>query len=271
LPAVPDLPSFTIVTAVLNAAPTIEEALASVRDQEYAGEVEHVVVDGGSTDGTVEILERTPGIRFISEPDEGLSDAMNKGIAMAAGDVIGDLNADDRYEPGAIAAAGRAFAENPGVEWVTGPCRIIDGDGAEIRQSVTAYKNFFLRHYSLPLYLTHNFVSAPSTFARRDALQAIGGFDRRYRVSVDYDVWLKLARRGDPVVLDRYLAAFRMVEGTLSMSGFETQFAEHAEQARRHGNGHALPVAVNQLLSRGIVLVYRAMRARRRFSESRAG
>jgi hypothetical protein len=159
---------------------------------------------------------------------------------------------------------GQAFASNPGTEWVTGLCRIVDGGGAEIRHGVTAYKNFFLRHYSLPLYLTHNFVSAPSTFARRDALLEVGGFDTRYHVSVDYDVWLKLARRGDPVVLDRYLAAFRMVEGTMSMSGFETQFSEHAEQARRHGEGHPVAVAVNQVLSRAIVLVYHGMRARRR-------
>ena len=260
----PDLPSITIVTAVLNDAPTIGEALASVGAQEYAGEVEHVVVDGGSTDGTVEILERTEGIRFISEPDEGLSDARNKGIAMARGEVIGVLNGDDRYEPGALAAAGQAFAENPDAEWVTGRCWIIDGDGQEIRHPVTVYKNFLLERYSLPLYLTHNFVSDPSTFAKRDALLEIGGFDTRYRISVDYDVWLKLARRGDPIVLDRYLASFRMVEGTLSMSGFDLQFREQAEQARRHGDGHALAVALNQLLSRTIIAIYHVLRARRR-------
>src|SRR5204862_487730 len=83
------------------------------------------------------------------------------------------------------------------------------------RRSITAYKNALLRRYSHRLYLTHNFISSPATFFRADALRAVRGFDERYRISVDYDVQLKLARRGDPIVLDRDLAAFRMTAGTL--------------------------------------------------------
>jgi glycosyltransferase involved in cell wall biosynthesis len=260
---VPPLPSITIVTPAFNAAATIEQTLASVRAQEYAGELEHLVIDGASIDGTVALLDRA-GVRYVSEPDRGLAHAMNKGFELARGEVVGELNADDVYAPGAIAAIGEAFAAQPEAEWATGRCNIIDGDGREIRRAVTAYKNALLRRYSLPLYLTHNFVSAPATFFRRDALLELGGFDQRYRISVDYDLQLKLARRGDPIVLDRDIASFRMVEGTLSMSGFERQFAEHAEQARRHGDGHRVAVATNQALSRGIVLAYRTLRAARR-------
>jgi glycosyltransferase involved in cell wall biosynthesis len=260
---VPALPSITIVTPAYNAAATIEQTLASVRAQDYAGELEHLVIDGASTDGTVALLAQA-GVRYVSEPDRGLAHAMNKGFELARGEIVGELNADDVYAPGALAAVGKAFAANPRAEWVTGRCTIIDGDGREIRRAVTAYKNALLRRYSLGLYLTHNFVSAPATFFRRDALLQLGGFDERYRISVDYDLQLKLARRGDPVVLRRTLSSFRMVEGTLSMSGFERQFAEHAEQARRHGDGHRVAVAANQALSRAIVLAYRALRASRR-------
>ena len=84
---------------------------------------------------------------------------------------------------------------------------------------------------------------------------------------MDYDVFLRIARRWDPVVLDQDLAVFRMEQGTLSIEGFEQQFAEHAEQARRHGSGHPVPVAANQVISRGIVLVYRLLRARRRSAQ----
>lgn len=261
-PAAP-VPAITIVTPALNAAATLEQTLASVRDQRYDGDVEHLVIDGGSTDGTVELLRRA-GVRYVSEPDRGLAHALNKGIALARGDVIGELNADDVYAPGALAAVGAAFASHPEVDWVTGRCPIIDGEGREIRRPITRYKNALLRRYSLTLYLTHNFVSAPATFFRRDALLELGGFDERYRISVDYDLQLKFARRGDPVVLQRDLACFRMFAGTLSMSGFERQFAEHAEQARRHGDGHHAAVAANQAISRAIVLVYRALRAGRR-------
>jgi GT2 family glycosyltransferase len=130
----------------------------------------------------------------------------------------------------------------------------------EIRRAISAYKNALLRRYSAGLYLTHNFISAPATFFRRAALESVGGFDERYRISVDYDLQLRVARQHDPLILRRYLASFRMVGGTLSMSGFQTQFREHAEQARRHGDGHGVAVALNQAISGGIVAIYEAMR-----------
>jgi glycosyltransferase involved in cell wall biosynthesis len=256
-----DPPLITIVTPSFNAAATIEETLRSVREQDYA-HVEHVVVDGGSTDGTVEILERAERVRFVSEPDRGLSHAMNKGVLMARDAIIGWLNADDVYLPGALSAVAAAFMARPEAEWATGRCLIIDGDGREIRRGATAYKNFFLRRYSRSLYLTQNFISAPATFARREAYLR-HPFREDYAMSMDYDVFLQLAQAGDPIVLDRDLACFRMMEGTLSMSSFERQFAEHAEQARAHGAGHPVPVAINQAVSRLIVLVYRALRALR--------
>jgi glycosyltransferase involved in cell wall biosynthesis len=255
---VSDLPTITVVTPSYNAAATIEETLRSVREQDYP-HVEHLVVDGGSTDGTVAILERAEAIRYVSEPDRGLSHALNKGVAMACGAIIGWLNADDLYLPGALRAIGEAFAVRSEAEWATGRCLIVDGDGREIRKSATAYKNFFLRRYSYSLYLTQNFISAPATFVRRDAYQR-HPFREDYAMSMDYDIFLQLAQEGDPIVVDRPLACFRMTEGTLSMSSFERQFAEHAEQARLHGDGHPIAVAINQALSRLIVLVYQALR-----------
>jgi len=259
----------TIVTPVYNAVATVGETLESVRSQGYPA-LEHVVVDGGSSDGTVDVLERAEDIRYVSEPDRGRVDAVNKGVAMASGDVIGFLNADDRYEPGALRAVGEALAAEPDRVWATGYCRIIDGSGREIRRGVTAYKNFLLRHWSFRLYLTQNFVSDPATFVRRRALDEAGPLDERYRISHDYDLWLRIARHGDPLVLRSYLSSFRMVEGTLSMAGFERQFAEHAEVARRHGGGHPLAVAANTVLSWLIVLAYRALRARRELRARRA-
>jgi glycosyltransferase involved in cell wall biosynthesis len=258
------LPSITVVTPCLNAEATIQQTIDSVAAQDYPRElVEHLVVDGGSTDATVEIVERA-GLRYVSEPDRGLSDALNKGLAMATGDVFAELNADDLYLPGALSRVGRTMAEQPGAEWVTGPCLIVGADGEEIRRGVTAYKSFFLRRWSYRLHLVQNFVSAPATFVRTAALRELGGFDERFRYSMDYDVWLKLGRRGPPVVLDEPLAAFRMAGESLSLTGFERQFEEHALNAREHGRGHPLAVAANRATSRAIVLAYRAGRFSRR-------
>ncbi len=258
-----ELPSISVLTPCLNAVETLEECLESVREQEYP-RLEHVLVDGGSTDGTLGVLQAATGIRWISEPDEGRPDAANKGVALSSGQIVAWLNADDRYEPGALRAVGEAFARDREAMWVTGYCRIIDAEGREIRQAITAYKNLLLRHFSFPLYVTQNFISDPATFVRRSVLEEVGPLDNRYPISHDYDLWLRVARRWTPVVLRRYLSSFRMTEGTLSMSGFERQFAEHAEVARRRAADRRIAVRMNAAISRLIVLVYRALRARRK-------
>ena len=132
-------PTISIVTPCLNAAATIGRTLDSVASQGYLG-VEHVVVDGGSTDGTLELLAQFPEVKVISEPDEGLSDAVNKGIALASGELVGWLNADDWYLPGALAAVAVAAEANPGAEWFTGGCPIVDGTGRQIPGGVTPLK-----------------------------------------------------------------------------------------------------------------------------------
>lgn len=258
-----ELPSITIVTPTFNAAATIEETLASIAQQEYPA-LEHLVVDGGSTDGTLAILEREAAagnLKFISEPDDGLSDAFNKGVAVATGEWIGWLNADDLYEPGALRAIGAAIAsDGEQREWATGRCKIIGGDGAESRKAVTRYKNWLLGHYSLGLYLTNNFISSPATFFRANAAAELGhALDTRFKYSADYDLWLRLARRGDPLIVDADVAAFRMADDSLSITGFEEQFVEHAQNARENGAGHPLSVAVNRVLSRMIVWIYRSI------------
>jgi glycosyltransferase involved in cell wall biosynthesis len=267
-PGAAGIPAISVVTPCLNSAATLQQTLDSVRAQDYPG-VEHIIVDAGSRDGTLDILAAAPGIHYISEPDRGLSDGLNKGIRMSHGDLVGWLNADDVYLRGALDAVSRAYQEHPDALWITGPCIIIGADGREIRRGATAYKNFLLHRYSFSLYLTQNFISSPATFMTRAGLKQVGLFDIDLKYSMDYDVWLRLARLADPVIADRPLAAFRMHEGSLSMSGFQEAFAEHARVARHHGAGHAIPVRVNTAMSRLIVAVYRVLALVRRVRRPR--
>jgi len=259
-----DVPRISIVTPCLNSESTLERTMASVWSQAYPN-LQHVIVDGGSTDGTLSILGRYPGAEVVSEPDDGLGDALNKGLRRTSGNIIGWLNADDLYEPGALLRVARLFQETERAVWLSGSCKIIDADDSEIRSGVTLYKSALLRRYSYSSLLFNNYICAPSTFFTRTAYERIGEFDTQYKYAMDYDFWLRVGRLGPPIRELAPLAAFRMAPGTLSMSGFETQFDEHATIARRHAHGsERIFSEANALFSRLIVAIYHAMAWRSR-------
>lgn len=250
----------SIVTPCLNSERTLRRTMESVWGQAYP-RLQHIVVDGGSADGTLDILRDYPDAEVTSERDNGLCDALNRGLRRARGVIIGWLNADDVYEPDALQRVGEAFRESPEAQWLTGPCRIIGADDEEIRRGVTRYKSALLRHYSYRSLLLNNYVSAPSTFFAAAVLEQVGLIDEKYRYAMDYDLWLRIGRLGPPLVLHpRPLASFRMTPGTLSMSSFERQFDEHAAIAMAHAKGADKAAAVlNTILSRVIVRIYRTM------------
>src|SRR5438309_5772154 len=128
--AEPSLPLVSVVTPSLNQGAYIEETIRSVLDQDYP-RIEHIVVDGGSTDGTLEILRRYPHLTWVSEPDGGQADAVNKGFRLAEGEIFGWLNADDLYLPGTISAAVAVLRET-GCGLVHGGWRQIDEEGKTI-------------------------------------------------------------------------------------------------------------------------------------------
>jgi len=127
------LPPMTILTASRNGGAFLREALESVRSQDYP-ELEHIVIDACSTDGSLALLKKYPDITVISEPDEGSHDALNKGIARAAGEIIGFLNVDDIYPPGVLVDVGRIFASDPEVDVVVGHSIVFEDDEAGRRK-----------------------------------------------------------------------------------------------------------------------------------------
>lgn len=184
----PPAKRISILTPSFNSADFLERAINSVRNQR-ATEVEHIVVDAASNDGTLEILRRYPEIRWISEPDRGQSDAMNKAFAMSTGEIIGNLNSDDYYLPGAFNAINHAFSD-PNVMFVVGRVRIEpDGHPAWINDPQTGYKDM-LQWWYRDAYCRN----PVGFFYRREVHEAIGGFDVENHNTMDLDFLLRARR-----------------------------------------------------------------------------
>lgn len=255
------LPTLSIITPSYNQAAFVEQTLRSVLEQAYPS-LEYQVMDGGSTDGTVEILRRHGDrVRWVSGPDAGQAAALNEGFRVTSGEVVAWLNADDVYLPGALAAVGEMFARRPEVEWLYGRCPIIDGAGAPARGFVTAYKEFWMRRYSYRRLLVENFLCQPAVFFRRRLLDRAGPIDTRYRNAFDYELFLRMGELARPAFLDRELARFRVHTGSKTSSDFDRSFREERDAARAVARGrHPVLMARHDLNRVKLLLAYRLLR-----------
>lgn len=198
---------FSIVTPSLNQAQYLSEALRSVQEQTYPN-YEHIVIDGGSTDDTLRILKEFSGtgtLRWVSEPDRGQADALNKGFRLATGDVIGWLNADDRYLPGCFEEVSEFFDRNPGVDVVYGDYRFIDHAGRVLRYRKEIDYDLFILKYLHVLY-----IPSTASFFRRSIFDEGYYLKEEYHYAMDYEFFLRLAlSRYRFAHISRYLADFR--------------------------------------------------------------
>ncbi len=255
-------PKITVVTPSLDQRAYVERAVRSVLDQEGDFDLEYLVHDGGSTDGTIEILRRYEGrLRLVVEPDAGQADAVNRGLRAATGDVVGWLNSDDLLYPGALARVADAFRGDPGLVWLHGRCEIVDREDRPIRRWVGAYKHYRCRHYSRRSLLVENYVSQMTVFWRRSVMERIGYLDPSMKYSFDYEYWLRLSALGDPLYLPERVAAFRWYETSKSGASFERQFQEDEEAFRRHAPPGVLLHAHKRLRTAQILGAYRLLRA----------
>ncbi len=206
-----ELPKISIVTACLNHGEYLEDAILSVMHQGYPN-FEHIVVDGASKDNTLEVLKRYPHVHWISEPDRGQSDALNKGFRMATGDLVGWLNADEYYLPGALDTLAKAATENPKVDVFYADYIFVDKDG-RLQKANTAHPF----DYRILLYYGC-FVCTVTTFFRREVFEENLLLDEHYRVVMDFEYFVRLAASGKTFkYIDRLLGAFRWLGTNASL------------------------------------------------------
>jgi glycosyltransferase involved in cell wall biosynthesis len=219
-------PLVSIITACYNAADSIEAAIRSVRAQTYP-DIEHIVIDGGSSDGTADIIRgHADGLAYwVSERDKGISDAWNKGLAKATGSVIGMLNADDLYDPEAVATAVSAL-EAGGRCIVYGTTRFFD---REPSVTVAVGDKVFD-----PAVLEYGFGFMHTTcFVPKAVYDEVGGFDTRYRIAIDTDFLLRCHYLGIPFHKTGIVTHMRT--GGLSQRRFTQAYREYLSQLRDHG------------------------------------
>jgi glycosyltransferase involved in cell wall biosynthesis len=220
-------PKFSIVTPSFNQRAYIEEALLSVKNQAYL-QVEHIVVDGDSTDGTVEVLRDYGGrpgwghLRWISEPDHGQSEALNKGFKMASGQIVGWLNSDDCYRTECFSIVADAFEKNPAADIIYGDYTWIDQHGTflKLRREIEFSPFVLLYHRVSPL-------PTPSSFFRRRIFEENNFIDVKYHYSMDHEFFLRLAQKGFHFQhIAQVLADFRWQPDSKSSKAPEKQIEE---------------------------------------------
>lgn len=228
-------PLVSIVTPSYNQAQFLEETILSVKRQSYSN-IEHIIVDGASTDGSIEILRRYEGtynMRWVSEPDQGQAEAVNKGFRMAKGEIVGWLNSDDMYaDEGSIQAVVDAFQRWPDADVVYGDVLYVSEDGTILRvQCVPSFSYRCLLQWC--------FLEQPAVFLRRSIVES-HQLDVGVRLAVDYEYWLRIGRIYRFYHLPRVLAVDRNHSRRLSISRGEELNDVSAQLRRKYGNRDSL-------------------------------
>lgn len=230
------VPLITIITPSFNQGCYIEETIKSVLSQTYLN-IEYIVMDGGSTDNTIEILKKYKDkIKYFSEKDNGQADAINKGFKMAKGEIIGWINSDDLLDGKCVELVVREFIKDNEVGLVYGNYVNINKDSVEMN---------VVKNGSISLYRLLNIdagLSQPGSFYRKSFVTQIGYLDEKLRYVMDYDLWIKLLKVSKIKYLDSTLAYFRLHDKSKTISEIDEFAPEiHKVLKRNDGSVYALP------------------------------
>lgn len=253
----------SIITPSYNQAQYLHDTARSILNQAGPFDLEWIVIDGGSTDGSIDYLKslkHDARVRWVSEKDAGQSDAINKGVAMADGDVLAWLNSDDVYTPMALTHVWRELNDHANALWLVGQYQIINDAGQPIRDGIVRYKERQLRRFSYYSLLVENFIPQPAVFWRRSLWDKVGPLDVSLHYTMDYDLWLRFARMQPPLLLDFVVAQFRVHNQSKTGVINRRQFEEGYQVAKRYAAGYGGAMVRHRISMEKIVWAYRILR-----------
>ncbi len=252
-----NLPLVSIITPSFNQARYLEAAIQSVLSQDYP-RLEYIVVDGSSTDGSVEIIKKYQSrlAWWVSEPDKGQTDALNKGFARAKGEILAWLNSDDTYEPGAVAAAVKFLQDHPEVGMVYGDTNYINEDGHVIGKFPAAQTN--LRR------LRQGYVHIPqqASFFRADLWREVGPLDPSFYFAMDYDLWVRLAARSQLKYVPQTWANFRLHTAGKTIAADDRCWPEMIRVHYRDGGGFLSVIVAKYFIRKLVAPLWNRRRVR---------
>jgi len=260
-------PRISIVTPSYNQGGFIAETIESVLSQGYP-DIEHIVVDGASTDQTLDVLSQYDHLRVVSEPDNGQAEAINKGFRMATGQILGFLNSDDTLLPNALERVARDIEPSLGRHIVMGRCRFIDEKGASLGIEHPSHFNSHAR--VLQVWKGH-WIPQPAVFWSREVWDRCGGMDEHLGSQwIDYDLFCRFSKEYPFHFVDQVLATYRLHASSKSQGCNEAERLEQSIRISKRYWGSAMsPLFWKMAVSLGLYRFNRVGRARRLFAEAR--
>lgn len=233
----------SVITPSYNQAPYLEATIRSVLEQDYDA-VEYIIIDGGSTDGSVDIIRRYADrlAYWVSEKDRGQTDALNKGFARARGDVLAWLNSDDTYEPGAIREAVDYLKAHPEAGMVYGDANFIDEHGQVIGRFPSAQTDY------RRLRAGYVHVAQQSSFFRANLWRKVGPLDPSFYFAMDYDLWVRLAAEAPLHYIPRLWANFRLHSNAKTVAADDRCWPEMLRVHYRLGGSKFAPIVAKYWL-----------------------